>query len=596
MICWLWPYVRTHRALLAGSTVALIAEICLRVLEPWPLKWVFDRLSLENTPRSGGATFLDRLDPLELFIVAAVGTVAITGFRALADYLNTLGFSIIGSDVLTGIRHDVYRHVQRLSLSFHTKAKSGDLILRLTGDINMLRDIAVSAGLPLAVNFLVLLTMVAIMFWLHWKLALLAFSCLPLFWLFTYRFGKRIRESSRKIRKRHGGMAATAAESIGAIKTVQALSLEDAFTEAFSRQNQRSLNDDIRATKLSARLSRTVEMLTAVATAIVLFYGARLALGQEMTVGDLIVFLAYLKRAYKPMQDQAKYTARLSKAAAAAERVMELMSQTPDVRDLPGAVRAPRLTGAVRFEGVSFGYDPERTVLKSVNVDVRPGAHVALVGPSGIGKSTLVSLILRLYDPVEGRVMIDGRDIRDYTLESLRAQVSVVLQDSVLFAASVWDNIAYGAPESSRAAIEEAARLAQAHDFILALPQGYDTILGERGLTLSNGQRQRIAIARAAVRKAPILIMDEPTIGLDEENERAVIQAIEDLSAGRTTFLITHDLSLAARSDLIFYLEDRGVAEQGSHAELTQAGGRYATLCTLQATPLNETTQMGRAS
>jgi ATP-binding cassette subfamily B protein len=590
---WLWPYLREHRALLAGSVFALIAEISLRVLEPWPVKWVVDRISNGNTPAAGRG-FLDQLDPMTLFIVAAVSSVLFTGLRALADYLNTLGFSIIGGKVLTDIRHEVYRHVQRLSLSFHTKARSGDLILRLTGDVNMLRDIAVTAGLPLAVNFVVLVSMIGIMFWLHWRLALLAFTCLPLFWLLTFHFGKRIRESSRKHRGRLGGMAATAAESIGAIKTVQALSLEDTFTEAFSRQNQKSLNDDLKAARLSGQLGRTVEILTAVAAALVLLYGARLAVRNEITIGDLILFLAYLKTAFKPMREHARHTARISKAAAAGERIMELMGETPEVRDLPGAVRAPSLEGAVRFDRVSFGYEPDQMVLKSVSLDVPSGTHVALVGPSGIGKSTLVSLILRLHDPVEGRVMIDGRDIRDYTIESLRGQVSVVLQDTVLFAASAWDNIAYGAAQSSRAEIEGAARLAQAHDFILALPQGYDTILGERGLTLSNGQRQRIAIARAAVRQAPILILDEPTIGLDEENERAVIQAIERVSAERTTFLITHDLSLASRSDLICYLEGGRVAEQGSHRDLMQVNGRYAALYMLQASSLNEPLRMGR--
>ena len=262
--------------------------------------------------------------------------------------------------------------------------------------------------------------------------------------------------------------------------------------------------------------------------------------------------------------------------------MLDLLDRTPDVRDLPQAVPAPALRGAVRFERVSFAYEPGRTALEEVDCEVEPGQHVALVGPSGAGKSTFASLILRFYDPTAGRVVIDGRDVREYTLASLRTQMSVVLQDAVLFATTIRDNIAYGSTGSSREAIEAAARLANAHGFIEALPQGYDTVVGERGVTLSNGQRQRIAIARAAIRDAAVLILDEPSTGLDSENERMVIEALERLAKGRTTFLITHDVRLAARADLILYLDGGRVRERASHRELVQASGPYATLVRLQ--------------
>jgi ATP-binding cassette subfamily B protein len=302
----------------------------------------------------------------------------------------------------------------------------------------------------------------------------------------------------------------------------------------------------------------------------------------------LIVFLAYLKTAFRPVRDLAKYIGRLSKATAAGERVLDLLDREPDIRDLPGARPAPALRGDVRFENVSFHYEPGRCVLKGIDVEIPAGQRVALVGPSGIGKSTLLGLVVRLYDPVQGRVLMDGQDLRDFTLASLRSQISIVLQDSLLFAASVWENIAYGVQTADKHEIEAAARLANAHQFIQNMPQGYDTVLGERGVTLSHGQRQRIAIARAAIRRSPILLLDEPTTGLDEENEASVVRALEKLAQGRTTFLITHDLRLAARADRIFYLDEGKLAEDGSPAELLVSEGRYATLLRAQASPMEK--------
>ena len=578
-----WPYLGRERPVIVASLLALYVEIGLRLLEPWPLKVVLDRVVATARGRAfHRLPILDAVDPGTVLALSALAVIVFAGLRALAAYYNTVGFALVGNRVLTTVRSELYSHLQRLSLSFHTGARSGDLIVRVTSDVGLLQDVAVTALLPLFANALTLVGMAAVMIWLNAPLTLLALATGPLFWVFTTRRSRRIRETARRQRQQEGAMAATAAESIGAVKVIHALSLEGTFARAFTGQSRKNLATGVYATRLSAGLERTVDLLIAVGTALVLWFGARLVQRGTMTPGDLIVFLAYLKNAYRPVKDFVKYTGRLAKASAAGERVLDLLDRTPDVRDLPGAVPAPALRGAVRFEGISFAYEPGRPALEQVDCEVQPGQHVALVGPSGSGKSTFVSLILRLYDPTAGRVLIDGRDIRDYTLASLRAQTSVVLQDSILFAATIRDNIAYGAPVAPPEAIEAAARIANAHAFIEALPHGYDTVVGERGVTLSSGQRQRIAIARAAIRRAPVLIFDEPTTGLDGESERAVMEALDRLAQGWTTFLITHDLRLAARADLILYLEDGRVRERGTHGELLQADGCYASLYRVQ--------------
>jgi ATP-binding cassette subfamily B protein len=572
------PLLRRQRWLLAGGTLAVLFEAFFRALEPWPLKFIFDRAFGGKHHRFHSLPALDGLEPTTLIAVAALAIVLITALRSVASYVGTLAFVRAGNRLLTQVRADVYDHLQRLSLTFHTRARGGDLVLRVLSDVNMIKDVLITALLPLLANFLVLLGMFAVMFWLNAGLALVALATLPLFGLSAARMGHRIRQAAKNQRKRDAALAAGAAETVGAITVVQALGLEGLLAEGFRSRNEASRRQDMKGARLSAALARTIGFLVAAATALVLWYGGRLVLRGELTPGDLLVFMTYLKNALRPVQDFAKYTGRLAKATAAGERVLDLLRQEPEVRDLPGAVPAPPLRGAVRFDGLHFAYEPGRPVLDGIDFEVEAGRRVAVVGESGAGKSTLVRLLLRLHDPTKGRVLIDGQDVRTFTLASLRAQVSVVLQEAVLFAASARDNIAYGRLGVAPEEVEAAARLANAEEFVRALPQGYDTVLGERGLTLSGGQRQRIAIARAAVRRAPLLVLDEPATGLDGDNERAVLDALESLAEGRTTFIITHDLRLASRADEILLLEGGQVRERGSHAELLRAGGRYAAL------------------
>jgi ATP-binding cassette subfamily B protein len=578
-----WPLVWKERVIVGGSFAALLAEVALRLLEPWPLKFVFDRLIPLGSPGPSNVPMIGTLDATTLLTLAALSLVGIIALRAFAAYLTTVGFSLAGNRVLTEVRGDLYRHLQSLSLSFHHRARQGDLTLRVISDVGQLKDVVVTAFLPLVANVLILAGMLAMMFVMEWRLALMATAVLPCFWLFTGRLGRRIRDASRVQRQREGALAATAAESVAAIRVVKALSLESAFARSFTSDNRRSLAEGVRVKRLSAGLERAVDLLIAIATALVLWSGARLVLERVLTPGDLLVFLTYLKNAFKPIQDLAKYSGRLAKGSAAAERVLDLLDRTPDVGNLPGAAPASAFRGAVDFDHVSFTYEPDGEALHDIQLSFKPGQRIVLTGPSGSGKSTLLSLLLRLYDPTAGRVRIDGSDIRTFTVESLRNQIAVVLQDTVLFAATVRENIAYGAPEASAADVEAAARLANADEFIRELSGGYDAVVGERGITLSSGQRQRIAIARAAVRRAPILILDEPTTGLDETNARAVTEAFERVAKGPTTVIATHDPRLAASADLVVYIERGRVVEQGSPEELLRVGGPYARLQRLYA-------------
>jgi ATP-binding cassette subfamily B protein len=579
------PQIRSQSSLIIVSFLALLAETGLHILEPWPLKFIFDEIIFkEFQVDSLRVPFLDNFNVLTLLTLLVIALVMIALLRGTMAYISTAGMAVAATKVLSEVRANLYSHIQSLSLSFHNKAKTGDLITRVTYDIERLREVTVVAALPLLTNSLTMIGMLAVMLWLNVQLALIAVTIFPLFLITTATMSKRIHQVAKKQRKREGVMAATAAEAIGAIKVVQALSLQSMLEKTFAKQNKKSLNESAQTQKLRAGQERTVEVLVAVATAFVLWRGVQLVMQGAVTPGDLLVFITYLKVAFKPMRQLAKYIGQIAKAIASGERIVDLLEIVPEVRDSRWSYPAHTFRGIVEFRNVSFAYENQANTLNNISLTVLPGQKVALVGASGGGKSTLVSLLLRLYDPIAGQVLIDGHDIREYTLDSLRKQISIVLQDSILFATTIRDNIAYGCANATEAEIEAAARLANAHDFIMALPEGYDTVVGERGATLSGGQRQRIAIARAAIRNAPIVILDEPTVGLDNRSERIVTDALDRLTQTATTFLITHDLRTAKNADQIFYLEDGKILEQGTHEQLMKLGQHYATLYRLQQT------------
>ena len=575
-----WPYIKEQKWLVGASLLGLFGQTLLRLLEPWPLKYIIDRLVYPE----GGSTdkelaILSDFETGTYFAILAIALVSITALRSLVTYSTTISAALAGNNIITKIRGVLFKHIQKLSLSFHHKERSGDLVARVIGDIGLLKEVAVTAVVPLVGNLLIFVGIVGVMFWLNWQLTLVSLSTLPLLWLTTIKKGKRIQVLARKNRKRQGAMAATATESISSIKTVQALALEESFADTFGSANAKSLKEGVKTKKLLAGLQRSVDILIAISAALVLWFGAIQVLEGALTPGGLLVFTYYLRRIFRPVRDFTKYTARLAKASAAGERVLDLLEREPDVSDLPDAITAPPLSGDIRFENINFSYaNDEVSALANINLEIKSGQKLTIVGPSGSGKSTLAGLLMRLYDPQQGKVSIGGVDIRNYTLASLRPQLSIVLQDTALFATSIGDNITMGLGDIPLEDIIEAAKLANIHDFIMSLPEGYDTQVGERGVTLSAGQQQRISIARAAIRKAPILILDEATTGLDPATEKSVNQALQRLAEGRTTLIITHRVETASQSEHTIFIRDGQIVERGSHKSLLLQNSEYVRL------------------
>lgn len=562
------PHIREQRKLLVLGFIALFLEVGFRLLEPWPLAYVIDAVV-----NASGADLATRTTPVgsiqNLLIICSIALVGAVVLRAAASYFMTICFALAGNRVLTRVRAELYAHLNALSMNFHDRRRTGDLVTRVTGDVGRLQEATVTAMIPLAGNVVTLIGMFVVIAVLDWQLALVVVIIFPLFALISRSLTRKIVGVSRGQRSAEGALASLATESLSSMTVVQSYSLENRMQQRFGGSNQRSLKDGVQAKKLSAGLERKTDVLVGIATGLVLFFGANRVIAGHLTPGELTVFLTYLKTAFKPLRDIAKYTGRIAKASASGERIVDVMDEEIELTDASWARTAKKFRGYVRFENVHLAYEPGHPVLRGLDFAVQAGQRIAVVGPSGAGKSSLVALMSRLRDPDEGRVLVDGHDLRDLTLASVRSQVSIVLQESVLFAESIRENIALGTcGDVTDAEIEEAARLAGAHDFVMGLPQGYDTVVGERGSTLSGGQRQRIAIARAAIRDAPIVILDEALTGLDADTESEVVAALGRLTDGRTTFVITHDLEAARDADRVLWVEAGRVVRQGTPAEV----------------------------
>ncbi len=581
----LGPYVRAEWPLLAATAGTMLAATVLTLARPWPLQVIIDSVL---GPRPAPAWIARPLGDLarDHLLVVAVGLMVAALLLGQLLGLGQQYFSqLLGQRMVLRLRCDLFARLQRLSLRFHDHSSVGDLIYRITGDAAALQDIVTYGVVPLAIQFVTAAAIAATIFGLDARLGLAALSIVPLLVAWTVWFSERLRRRSRGLARAESGVYTTASEVLGAIRAVKSFAMEDAETRRFERHARSSQRAYVRVMTLSSLGSLVTEALAGLSTAAVIYLGARAVLEASLSVGELLVFVAYLQSLYGPITQVAASALVVQRSAASIERVVQIFDQEEEHRRAGGA-RLPRVDGRIAYRSVWAGYAEAHPVVRDVTLEIAPGERVAFVGRSGAGKTTLVSLLLRFYRPQAGRILLDGVDIETLDLGWLRRQIALVLQEPIIFSSTLRENISYGRPGASEAAIVAASRAAGLHEFAAGLPEGYDTQVGERGVRLSGGERQRLAIARAFLKDAPILILDEPTSNLDASTEQHIFASLDRLARGRTTLVISHRLATVQRADRIVVLADGRVLEQGTHADLLRAGGAYARLHADQAAGL----------
>jgi ABC-type multidrug transport system fused ATPase/permease subunit len=574
------PFLRPYATTLGIAYAALLGSVLVKLAEPWPLKLILDYVLLER-PMPDVVVRLTSVvgdDPRDLLTLLCLGMVLVVVIEGLFSYTSKYCMASAGQRATNDIRRRVFDRLQALQQAFHSSSRSGDLVVRLTSDIHELKKFLVSSVRNMASYMVTIVSTIAVMLWMDWRLTLVALAVVPLLYVVTSKVSARSRTLAQTKRAKESEIASILQETMSSIATVQAFAQEGRERRRFAKQSRKSLKASLARARLARGFGRIVQVVSACGTALVVWYAARRALAGQVTPGDLVVFAAYVKDLYTPITKSVTLMVEYTAELVSAERVRELLEAEQKVRDAADAIKAPRFKGEVSFERVTFGYQPGQPVLRNLSFRVRPGQTVALVGSSGAGKSTIVNLLLRFFDPWEGRISIDGQDIRHFTLKSLRGRISVVLQEPVLFRRSIRENISYGRRRTSLEAVVAAATTVQAHGFIQELPDGYETQLDERGGGLSGGQRQRIALARAILRDAPILVLDEPSTGLDTVTELRLRQALDSLMKGRTSFVVAHQLSTIQSADLILVIDQGRIAEQGSHADLIGASQVYRRL------------------
>ncbi len=566
------------------AILGMLGVTVTELLSPWPLKIIFDNILL-GTPLPSYLDFLNDWsegNPKRLLLLVSASVAIIALLSGAFAFLQTYLTSRIGYQLVSTLRQELFNHLQRLPLSFHQSSRRGELMTKVTSDAQILRDVFTDTGLDLLSNILTLIGTFIVMFFVNWRLSLIPLATFPVLFIIFYTLQLKLKKSLKTQRKQEGKLNAQLSENLSAMPVVQAFGREKHEIKRFKKQTLKNLAEGIRVSRMSAAMNRSINTVSAVGLASVIFVGALEVLEGRMSLGSVMVFVSYVRGIYKPIKQVIKLSNKITRAMVGAQRISEILDLEPEIKDKPNAIRANNLQGEIIVGNVSFGYSGEKNILQDVTFRVAPGQRVALVGSSGAGKSTILNLLLRLYDPQEGNIYIDQINLRDYDRESLRQQIGLVLQDSLLFGASIRENISYGKPDASLWEIKEAAKQAHIHDFIMSLPKDYETIIGELGSTLSGGQRQRISIARALVKNPPILILDEPTSALDPESSKQVQLTINNLPSHSTVIVITHQLSSIKDFDQILVMKDGYVAERGTHESLLRKGDLYAELYNLQ--------------
>jgi ABC-type multidrug transport system fused ATPase/permease subunit len=586
MVIWAIGLSRRYRKWVIVIVIAMLAETLIGLATPWPLKIIIDNI-IENRRLPGWLQWIDSLFPgenkMQLATLAAVGFVLIAALGSFATMIENYYNEKVSQHIANDLRRKLYHHLQNLSLSYYDSHQTGKLLSTITADVSTIQDFASSTLLTILVDALSIVGMLGIMFYLNSDFTLVALAVTPFLLFFVARFKKSMKKATREVRKDQSNMFTILQEGLESMRAVNAFGRQDFEEEKLRKISEETVAAAMRARKAKSVLSPTVTIIVALCTAFVLWHGAGLVLSNAMTVGALTVFLWYMNKFFSPVQDLAKMTSTVAQASIALERIQAILDTDTIIPQKPGAKDPGRLNGEIVFEHVGFSYNHESVVLHDINFTIHCGQRIGICGPTGCGKSTVVSLIPRFYDTTKGRILIDGQDITDLKLDGLRGQLAFVLQDTILFYGSVYDNIAYGRPDATREEIIKAAITANAHEFIGKMPHGYDTLVGEKGVMLSGGQRQRIGIARALVRNSPILLLDEPTASLDTESEKLVMDALEKLMEGRTVITIAHRLSTLRDADKIFVINNGCLAEEGSHEELMKSAGVYAGLYNLQS-------------
>ncbi|MBA3358001.1 MAG: ABC transporter ATP-binding protein [Thermoleophilaceae bacterium] len=570
-------YVKPHWRGLIVLLATMLANVALDLLRPWPIKLVVDNV-LGDAGLPGILRWLPGVEgPRGLLTWVVVGTLLIFLLGTVANMAYTYYSLRLGQRMTYSLAADLFGHLQRMSLLFHTRRPVGDLISRVTGDSWCVNTLVTDALVPALQSVVTLVAMFVVMWNLQPTLTLLALGVLPFFVIVIRLLGGPIKDRTREQLDLEGSMMSHVEQTLNAVPAVQAFTREELEVKRFDSYANRTVVAYVRATVAGLWFELFAGLVTTIGTAAVIYVGANLALDGKLTAGTIIVFLAYLTSLYEPLNDITHTAQTVQGAAAEADRVSEILETEPAIQDRPHA-REARVDGRIRYEDVTFGYTPGRPVLHGVSLEADPGDVIAIVGPTGAGKTTLMNLLVRFFDPWSGKVTIGGVDLRDFKHRSLRGQIALVLQDPFIFPLSIADNIAYGRPQASRDDVEAAARAANAHEFITRLPGGYDTVVGERGATLSGGEKQRLSIARAFLKDAPVLILDEPTSALDARTEGALLEALERLMKGRISFIIAHRLSTIRQATRILVLDRGKIVDSGTHAELLEARGLYAAL------------------